>query len=350
MFPYLNKVTAKGRIYYRYRRNGQIIPLPSDPAMPEFMAAYHRIHASFETGTSLADMALPGSIAALITAYKKSAEYMELKPRVKDLYVGALDQIKIKLGKYPAKKLTRRVALEWRDTLIDTPAKANNLMSVLKRLYSFGVDRGHVKVHPVAGIARLKVGEWRPWTVGEVTAFREKAEPHMRLALDLALYTGQRLGDVAAMRWNHIEDGGINVKQQKGDERLWIPIHRNLWTAIEAAKAEKKRRNAEREKRKISKLPDAITILAAARGNPYTAENLKHKFKDALRATGLPNDLVFHGLRKTAAVMLAEAGCTTEQIKAITGHRTDEMVAYYARQANQKVLAKAAVRKLERKK
>ena len=63
----------------------------------------------------------------------------------------------------------------------------------------------------------------------------------------------------------------------------------------------------------------------------------------------MPAGVVFHGLRKTAAVILAEAGCTTEQIKAVTGHRTDSMAAYYARQANQKILAKAAMEKVEAK-
>jgi integrase len=152
------------------------------------------------------------------------------------------------------------------------------------------------------------------------------------------------------MRWNHIEDGGILVTQQKTGERVWIPIHKNLRAAIDVAKAEKKRDDAARKAEGKSARPDAMTILTAARGLPFTAENLKHKFKDAVRAAGLPEDLVFHGLRKAAAVMMAEAGCTTEQIKSITGHRTDDMAAYYARQANQKVLAKAAVRKLERKK
>lgn len=66
-----------------------------------------------------------------------------------------------------------------------------------------------------------------------------------------------------------------------------------------------------------------------------------------MRKAGLPDDLVFHGLRKTAAVRLAEAGCSTEQIKSITGHRSDDMAAYYARQANQKVLARAAMGKFE---
>jgi integrase len=72
-------------------------------------------------------------------------------------------------------------------------------------------------------------------------------------------------------------------------------------------------------------------------------------FKAATRAAGLPEDCVFHGLRKTAAVRLAEAGCTTEQIKSITGHRTDQMAAYYAKRANQRLLAKAAIGRLAKK-
>jgi len=91
----------------------------------------------------------------------------------------------------------------------------------------------------------------------------------------------------------------------------------------------------------------AETVLTSATGQPFKADHFKHQFKDATRKAGLLDDLVFHGLRKTAAVRLAEAGCTTEQIKSITGHRTDDMAAYYARQANQRVLAKAAMGKFE---
>lgn len=57
--------------------------------------------------------------------------------------------------------------------------------------------------------------------------------------------------------------------------------------------------------------------------------------------------LVFHGLRKTATGNLAEAGCTSEQIKAITGHKTDRMVSHYVAGAKQKERAKAAMKKLE---
>lgn len=44
--------------------------------------------------------------------------------------------------------------------------------------------------------------------------------------------------------------------------------------------------------------------------------------------------------------MLLEAGCTTEQVQAITGHETQKMVAHYGKKVNQKRLAKEAMKKL----
>lgn len=44
--------------------------------------------------------------------------------------------------------------------------------------------------------------------------------------------------------------------------------------------------------------------------------------------------LVFHGLRRSAVVMLLVSGCTTAQLKAITDQSL-EMVEHYAEQVNQ---------------
>lgn len=50
-----------------------------------------------------------------------------------------------------------------------------------------------------------------------------------------------------------------------------------------------------------------------------------------------------HGLRKAALRRLADAGATTHQIMAISGHRTLSEVQHYTRAAQQKTLAKAAM-------
>jgi integrase len=61
----------------------------------------------------------------------------------------------------------------------------------------------------------------------------------------------------------------------------------------------------------------------------------------------LPDDCVLHGLRKTAARKLADAGCSEEEIKAITGHASSRMVAQYTKNADKRKRASAAIHKLE---
>ncbi|RIH38262.1 hypothetical protein UQ69_25000, partial [Shigella sonnei] len=46
--------------------------------------------------------------------------------------------------------------------------------------------------------------------------------PQFGLCMDLALVTGQREGDLAAMRWEDIRDGRLYVEQQKTGAKIRI--------------------------------------------------------------------------------------------------------------------------------
>jgi integrase len=54
-----------------------------------------------------------------------------------------------------------------------------------------------------------------------------------------------------------------------------------------------------------------------------------------------------HGLRKNAAVALADAGCSTMEIAAITGHKTLTMVEHYSKKRDQQIHARSAIGKWE---
>ena len=54
---------------------------------------------------------------------------------------------------------------------------------------------------------------------------------------------------------------------------------------------------------------------------------------------GLKPPLTFHSLRKNATGALLEAGCTPEEVKSITGHRTTQMIDKYAIGVRQKRMA-----------
>ncbi len=85
-----------------------------------------------------------------------------------------------------------------------------------------------------------------------------------------------------------------------------------------------------------------LTFLVTEFGKPFTAAGFGNWFRDRCDAASLPQ-CAAHGLRKLAATRLAEAGCSHEQIKAVTGHRSDSALAPYIKKANKTRLARQAL-------
>jgi integrase len=187
--------------------------------------------------------------------------------------------------------------------------------------------------NPTTDIPRLHRRSWEhePWPDEVIERFEAKARPRPNapLALLLLLYTGQRLGDVAAMTWDRYDGVGITVRQQKTDALLWIKCHRRLREALD----HHQRRSA--------------FILTTQRGSGYNAGALGNMIKDALVGIGR-GEYSGHGLRKNAAKALAEAGCTVHEIMAITGHASMRLAMHYAKGAAQRQLATDAIGKLEK--
>lgn len=77
------------------------------------------------------------------------------------------------------------------------------------------------------------------------------------------------------------------------------------------------------------------TFLATEARKQRSANGLGNLIREAAREAGLVNKSA-HGLRKTRAVELADAGATTKQISAWTGHQTLKEVEHYTRAANRR--------------
>ena len=163
-----------------------------------------------------------------------------------------------------------------------------------------------------------------------LTRFREanKDREDLLLALDLALYTGQRQGDILAMSESDYDGKHIKVLQNKTGTFVKIKV-------IEPLKS------------RLDSLPRGrFRMLLSRSGKPYKEHHFRRQFRKAILEAGL-GGLVFHGLRKTATIKLIEAGCTDAQAQAITGHKTGEMIRHYRAQADATKLANEAMEKLE---
>ena len=323
---HVKRVRSKGRTYWYHRSTGE--RLPDDPDQ--------RIKRVVDLNASLGPrkrVAYPGSVAATASAYKASPDFKRLAPKTRQYYATYLDIICQDWGPLPVSGIQRKHVLALRDKHMETPSKANLLVTVLRILLSFAVDREEIAINPARNIKKLKTGDGhQAWPDDAIERFLKVAPPMMALALKLGLYTGQREGDCLAMTWRDYNGDEIFVAQNKTGTKLKIPVYSELKEALE-------------EVRRTSPIMSAY-ILTTSTGRPFTGSHFRHQFGKVMKAADVTG-LCFHGLRYTAAANLAEIGCTLKEIAAVTGHRSLAMIEKYSRDADQLRLAGAAILKLE---
>lgn len=320
-----------GRLRHYFRKPGcKRVALPGLPGSDEFMEAYGVAEKTSRTAGEA--KASPGSISSVIAAYYQSAEYAALQPQTQRTYRLILDRFRVEYGTGPASRFEAEHLRKIIDKMADRPEAARNLLKRLRSVCRFAVARGLMRRDPTEGVAppRRKTSGFRAWTDDDIEKFEAKwpVGSRARLALSLLLFTGQRRSDVVRMGRQHVRNGVLHVRQQKTGAELAIPLH-------PALRAE------------LDQLPAGnLTFLMTAAGKPFSPVGFSNWFSDCAAKAGLPERSSPHGLRKAAARWLAEAGCSTMEIAAITGHASLKEVERYTKSAAQHRLAEAAMETL----
>jgi integrase len=320
---YINEYRDRAGKVRRYFRRGAVRkPLPGDVGSPEFMVAYQALLGNKPAPTAkLAD-----SLGLLITEYYASRTFRNLKQSSRQTYRAALEPIAKAHGHRTA-GITHRQAARLVSDIADRPAMANLTKRVLQALYKYATKAGWVDANPVIGVDHFKTGTHHTWTEGELKTFEARwpLGTRQRLAYELLLQTAQRVGDVAKMNRADIVGGELHVIQQKTGAELHLPVKAPLERAMKAYPAK------------------GLSLIGREDGKPMTRAGLTRFMADAIEKAGLPAKCVSHGLRKAALRRIAEAGGTSKQIAAWSGHKTLGEVERYTAAADQRRLARDAV-------
>ncbi len=331
-WPYLSEWTDKrsGKIFRRVRKAGRVAYLPADCPKSDkrFTDAYH----AAINGAEIAPKPFRGSLDDLAHRYYASAEFRSLAPGTVKGYRFTLGKLLKDHGDKPVKAIERQHIRALMNR--ETADGANKLLKMFRILMAFAVEEGVRSDNPTLGLKRVKVHSdgFHSWTDAEILQFRERhaSGTKERLAFELFYNTAQRRGDVVRMGWSDIEGEAIRVRQAKTGALLWIPLHPDLRRELEIADR------------------FGVTLLLTKFRKPFSKFGFGAWFRRACDQADLPKHCAAHGLRKAAARTLAEVGCTTEEIKALTGHSSSAEVDRYVKAANQRKLAGAAILRLER--
>lgn len=328
---------GKRRHYYR-RKGMKPVPLPGDPGSAVFMAAYAAAKAIDPAGHTLSAAEAkirPRSITALVIAYYRSQEFLDLKASTQKNYRNILDRFRASYGDKGAASIEARHLEAIFQGMAGRPGATRNLRRRLSRVFRLGVRLGWRTDNPIreTEAPRHRSAGFIPWSDAEIAQYQAfwLSGSRERLALELLLCLGQRRSDTRLMGRQHLAPGGrIGVVQQKGGKRLLIRIHPDLQTEIDQH-------------------PAAMTFITTAYGSPFSEAGFTQWFVERAVMAGVVGRTP-HGLRKAAGRRLAEAGCTTKQIAAILGHSTLAEVERYTRDASQVHLADDAMDQLQRPK
>ena len=320
-----------GSARWYFRRPGfDRVALPGLPWSPEFMAAYEAA-AKGEPNKAGAGAAktVPGTVAALVASYYRSAEYQNLKPITQRTYRSTMEPFRAQHGEKIVAKLKREHVKAIIAKLADRPAVANNWLKSIKILMRHAVDAGMRPDDPTLGIKKLRTGSsgYRTWSEEEIEQYyaRHPIGSRARLALDLLLYTGQRRADAVRMGRQHLRDGVLTIRQSKTGTEVELPLHPTLLASLDA-------------------LPQKnMTFLLTDYGKPFAVAGFGNWFRDRVVEAKLPDGLSAHGLRKAACRRFAELGCGAPLIMAYSGHKNLKEVQTYIEAANRLGLARQAL-------
>ena len=201
--------------------------------------------------------------------------------------------------------------LDWRDQLAKTSLRqADYAYGTLARILSWAHNRGLITKNPCAKAGKLYHGNRasKIWNDEDVERFLRTAPIYLRLAMLLAINTGQRQGDLLRLPWSAYDGTTIKLRQRKTGAYVPIPVADALKNALDAAP----RRSP--------------IMLTNSEGKPWSESGFQGAWGKATARAGIFG-LTFHDLRGTAVVTLARAGCNEVEIYSITGHKPSDVQA-----------------------
>lgn len=348
----LDKRLKNGRLktYYYVRHVGALNPLPGEEDLPfypgseAFMRAYQALNEAPRRARTA------GTLQQIIDGYQKSSAFAKLAQRTKADYLGHLDKIAVaKLTKngpefatYPLDAVEspkiRKLLLDWRDTLAKrSPRQADATLGVLRIILEWARDRGMIAHNHATRPKKVYKADrsTKLWLPEHIEAFRKVAKPELVLALEVALWTGQRQADVLTVPWKAYQDGRLRFVQGKRKRQVDMPVYSHLRAILDA----------------LPRRGDDEPILTTSKGVSWTVKPrpvfFQHSWRQATLSAGL-DGLHFHDIRGTTCTMLSDAGCTPSEIASMLGWTpgtVNEMLERY--QAMTATQSDSAVAKLE---
>jgi integrase len=223
-----------------------------------------------------------------------------------------------------------------------TPATVNHEIKFLRMVFKSAKDDGVIAENPAESVKttrRTAPSIRRAFTLPELRRLLSVADPEWRSLILFGLYTGQRLGDLAALTWQNldVEREEVRLVTTKTGRQQIIPLAPPLQKHVEQLEAGDDPRQPLHPKafaslaksKKVGTLSRQFYELMAQAG--LAAPKVHRKSAAGAGRSGRRNvsEISFHALRHTATSLMKNAGISSAIVQDIIGHDSAAISANY---------------------
>jgi integrase len=304
---------------------------------PEFMEAYFKALTVLDDAKPAPKPPREKTFFWLVDQYFRSEEFRRYDDLTKADKRGVLNRFCQTAGEFPYSAYRQENMELSRDKRSSTPGAADKLVKYLRVMFKWAIAKKHTDHNPAVGVTKINTDSegWHTWAPAEVDTYREhhKIGTKARLAVELMLNVGARISDAARIGRQHEVEGWLKFvawknRNKKTRKTIECPITRDLAAAIAATST------------------GDLTYLINDLGSAFTINGLGNKMREWCDAAGLPQ-CSSHGLRKAAAVILAENGATAPELCAVFGWSKLETAEIYIREAQKRKMVGNAFARLD---
>lgn len=197
---------------------------------------------------------------------------------------------------------------------IKKPSTLVREISVLKRVFNWGMDWGLIQSNPISRVSLPKGATKRVrWiTLYEEAGLLLASPAWLQNIILFALDSGLRRSEILGLTWENVnmEKKYITVIKSKNGQLRSVPMTEKVFDIL-------------------SHFPYRSGNVFVFEGAPISVNQLEYEFQKAIKKADI-KDLHFHDLRHTCATRMVQRGVDLYSVSVILGHTSMEMTRRYS--------------------
>jgi len=275
------------------------------------------------------------TVSELIEFYKNTNEFNKLRPNSRNLYTLMITSaVRVLVpksqtifGQLKLENVTPTYTDKLYAELKATKGlhRATFVCKIMRKIWFVGKRHGLVATNPFErmGIEGLedRAVLWQPYEVYQfIKTSDELGYTSLGTIALLCYHLCQRPGDMRMLEWSDYDGQSFKFKQEKTSTEVVVPASPQLQERLHKLPL-------------VHKLPCESSYISPCEstGKPYDRFLYSQHFRKIRKAAGLGDHLQLRDLRRTGATEMAEAGCTEDELRSVTGHKSRDILSIYVR-------------------